>query len=78
MLDALRPYIGEVLKEVDELTLKMKDVERSLRNLTREDSTVKRLLDIPGIGLIVATAIRAAIADIHRSRPADTKSKPIC
>lgn len=64
--DALRPYIGEVLREIDELALKAKGVERSLRTLTEQDATVKRLEQIPGVGLIVSTAMRAAIADIHR------------
>lgn len=64
--DALRPYIGDVLKEIDELALKVKGVERSLRTLTQEDAIVKRLEQIPGVGLIVSTAMRAAIADIHR------------
>jgi transposase len=64
--DALRPYVCEVLKEIGELALKAKGVERSLRDLTREDPTVKRLEQIPGVGLIVATAMRAAVADIHR------------
>jgi transposase len=64
--DALRPYISDVLKEIDELALKAKGVERSLQTLTQEDATVKRLEQIPGVGLIVSTAMRAAIADIHR------------
>lgn len=64
--DALRPYIGDVLKEIDELALKAKGVERDLRTLTQEDLIVKRLEQLPGVGLIIATAMRAAVVDIHR------------
>jgi len=64
--DALRPYIGDVLREIDDLALKVRSVERGLRTLTEQDATVKRLEQIPGVGLIVSTAMRAAIADIHR------------
>jgi transposase len=64
--DALRPYIGDVLKEIAELAVKVKGVEYSLRTLTQEDAIVNRLEQIPGVGLIVSTAMRAAIADIHR------------
>jgi transposase len=64
--DALRPFIEQVLEEITELALKVKGVDRSLRDLTRDDPTVQRLEQTPGVGLIVATAMRAAIADIHR------------
>jgi transposase len=64
--DALRPYVSVVLTEIEELAVKVKGVERSLRDLTQQDPIVERIKQIPGIGLIIATAMRAAIADIHR------------
>jgi transposase len=64
--DALRPFIGQLLEEISELAHKVKGVDQSLRDLTRDDPTVQRLQQTPGVGLIVATAMRAAIADIHR------------
>lgn len=64
--DALRPFIEQVLVEIGELAQKANQVERTLRDLTREDCVVQRMQQTPGVGLIVSTAARAAIADIHR------------
>jgi transposase len=38
----------------------------TLRELTREDAVVQKLLKIPGIGLLTASALRAIIVDIQR------------
>lgn len=64
--DALRPVIAQLLREIDEFDERMKGVKRSLESLSGEDATVQRLQTIPGIGLIVSTALRAAVGDIHR------------
>lgn len=66
--DALRPFIAQLLREIDEFAERMKEVERSLVGLSTEDATVQRLRTIPGVGLIVSTALRAAVGDIHRFR----------
>jgi transposase len=66
--DLLRPIIEQLLQEVEEFAQRMKDIERSLESLTAEDATVQRLQQIPGIGLLTSTALRAAIGDIHRFR----------
>lgn len=66
--DALRPVIAQLLREIGEFAERMKDVERLLESLSTEDATVQRLRAIPGVGLIVSTALRAAVGDIHRFR----------
>lgn len=66
--DLLRPVIEQLLKEIEDFAQRMTDVERSLESLTAEDATVQRLQQIPGIGLLTSTALRAAICDIHRFR----------
>ena len=66
--DLLRPIVEQLLREIEESAQRMKDVERSLQSLTAEDATVQRLQQIPGIGLLTSTALRAAISDIHRFR----------
>lgn len=66
--DLLRPVIEQLLEEIEAFAQRMKDVERSLESLTAEDATVQRLQQIPGIGLMTSTALRAAISDIHRFR----------
>ena len=66
--DLLRPVIAQLLEEIEDFAQRMREVERSLENLTAEDATVQRLQKIPGIGLLTSTALRAAIGDIHRFR----------
>lgn len=63
---ALRALMFELLSEIAELERRVRDTERQLRTLTREDPIVQLLLQIPGIGLLTATALRAAIVDIQR------------
>ena len=58
--------LAELLREVRELEQRVAALERQLRDLTREDPIVQQLLGIPGIGLLSATALRAAIVDIQR------------
>lgn len=64
--DALRPVIADTLREIAELHERAKSVEHQLKILTREDPIVQRLMRVPGVGLLTATALRAAIVDIHR------------
>jgi len=64
--DALRPFIAQLLMEIEAFEEQMKRTEGSLKELTREDAVVQRLEQTPGVGLIVATGMRAAIRDIHR------------
>jgi transposase len=66
LTDALRPMMGEILTEVQQLEQRIAAVERQLEALTREDPIVQNLRDIPGVGLLTATALRAAIVDIQR------------
>lgn len=64
--DLLRTPLAEILTEVRELEQRVASLERQLRELTREDPIVQQLLNIPGIGLLTATALRAGIVDIQR------------
>ena len=62
----LRPGIEDTLAEIAGLEQRSAGIERELARLTREDPTVQALLGIPGIGLLSATALSAAIVDIQR------------
>jgi transposase len=64
--DALRPFVLDLLQEIAELEHRLKGIERMLRQLTHEDQVVRELLKIPGIGLLSATALRAALSDVQR------------
>lgn len=62
----LHPVIEETLAEIAALEARSTRIERELAALTRDDSVVRELTSIPGIGLLSATALRAAIVDIQR------------
>jgi len=64
--NAIRPYIQNLLQEVDDLHGHMKQVERSLAALSKEDAVVQRQLQNPGVGLLTATALRAGVVDVQR------------
>jgi transposase len=67
---ALRPIVHDLLGEIAELDARMQTCERQLTALTREDPVITQLLQIPGIGPLTATAMRAAVVDVHRFRTA--------
>lgn len=64
--DALRPWVLETLQEIAALKVRIQQIERQLRELTAEDPIVGELQNIPGVGLLSATALRAAIGNIQR------------
>lgn len=64
--DGLRPWVSEVLQEIDALKAQMHRLQRQIRSLTAQDPLVQRWLDVPGVGLLGATATRAAVVDMHR------------
>jgi transposase len=64
--DGLRPTLATMLDEVRAADAKIQGVERELSALTREDQRVKQLRQIPGVGPLTSTAIRAVVGDIQR------------
>lgn len=64
--DVLRPFVLEVLQEIAQLEERNVRIDLTLRELTGEDAVVQRLLKIPGIGLLTASALRAIIVDARR------------
>jgi transposase len=64
--DALRALIDEELQQIGTLKQRELDLERQLRAFVRDDELVKRWLDVPGVGLLGASALRAAVGDVHR------------
>jgi len=63
---ALRATLAEMLQEIRLLEEKMLVVERQLNALTRADACVRQLREIPGIGTLTSTALRAVVGDIQR------------
>jgi transposase len=64
--DALRPWIAEGLAEIEAFKAHMRAIERELTTLVAHDDLVQRWLDVYGIGLLGATALRAAAGDLTR------------
>lgn len=64
--DLLRPLLAETLQEVTGLTERIVRLEATLAALTRSDPVVQGLLKLPGVGLLGASALRAAVGDIQR------------
>ena len=54
------------LREFDRLTDDLNAIERDLAQSELADDRVKRLMTIPGIDMVVALALIAAIGDIER------------
>jgi transposase len=64
--DAIRPALDEARTEILELERRMRSVELQLRALARQIPEIRKLLTIPGIGLITATALVPFIGDVRR------------
>jgi transposase len=64
--DALRPVLAEAAREVAELEQRIHEVEVQLEGLAKQSPHVRRLRTVPGVGLLTATAIVAAVGDLKR------------
>jgi len=62
-LRLLRRVILETLQEINRLEESMADIEKELRHFTENNSAIKALTQIPGIGLLNSTALVAAVGD---------------
>jgi len=63
---ALQPLLARMLNDVDHLEERVQEVERQIAAVTREDQIVQHLRQIPGIGLLTSTALRATVGGIER------------
>jgi transposase len=64
--EALRPIFAEACLEIREIETRIKQVERQLEAIAEQLPAVEHLRTIPGIGLLIATALVAFIGDIRR------------
>jgi transposase len=62
----VRSALTRMLEEIRALEDKIDSVERELATLSRSDERVRQMREIPGIGLLTSTAIRATVGDIQR------------
>jgi len=66
--NALRAPLHEMCLEIRGLESRMRQAERELEALARQMPVVVRLRDIPGVGLLTATALVAFVGDVQRFR----------
>jgi transposase len=64
--EALRPALAAVCQEIRELEDRVEGIERQLEALAQQIPAVPRLRSIPGIGLLIATALVAFVGDVSR------------
>ncbi len=64
--DVLRSHLRDACSEIRELKNKTTGIEHELKALTKQLPEVQRLLTIPGIGLLTATAIVGFVGDLRR------------
>lgn len=57
--------LRELLGALDAKDARLRDYDQRLDQAAREDSRAKRLMALPGIGKLTATAILASVADPH-------------
>jgi transposase len=62
----LQPLLAGMLEDIDHFEQRIEEVERQLAAVTREDPIVHRLRQIPGVGLLTSTALRASVGGIER------------
>lgn len=62
----LRPALAEAGREVRELEQRILDIERQLREVSRQSPLITRLRTVPGIGLLTATALVAFVVNVQR------------
>jgi transposase len=51
--------------EANELDERMREIERELETLAKQEPVIRTLLEIPGIGVLTATALFASIGNVH-------------
>jgi transposase len=68
--EALRAPFAEVCEELRTLGQRIEQIETQLKALAEQMPEVTRLRSIPGVGLLIATAVVAFVGDIHRFRSA--------
>jgi transposase len=66
----LRHALALLLSEIRALEERVAGLERELAHVAAEDRVVQRLLRIPGVGLLSATAVVARVGPIHAFRTA--------
>lgn len=63
---ALQPLMLQMLSDFDQLEQRILEAERQIAGVARADEVVQQLRQIPGVGLLTSTALRATVGSIER------------
>lgn len=66
----LRPLVQALLSVHEQVCCEQEKLDRQVRHLAREDETTRRLMTVPGIGVVTALTFRHTIDDPSRFRSA--------
>lgn len=66
--DFVRPFLAEACEEISSLGHRIQSVDRTLKQMTRENELLRNLCTVPGIGVITATALVAFVGGVRRFR----------
>lgn len=61
----LIPTILRVVEDIDSIADRISQIDRELRLIGSNNEVAQRLMSIPGVGVITATALISAVPDIH-------------
>jgi transposase len=64
----VRASLAMVLEEVRALEARVAQIDQQLGRIAREQPIARRLQQVPGVGVITATALMGAVGDIHAFR----------
>ncbi len=64
--DAVRPSLAELCQDIRTLEDRIAETEQRIAAMAKHSPAVARLRTIPGVGLLIATAIIAFVGDVHR------------
>lgn len=59
--ELMRPSVAAILEELHQLQRRIGELEKQLKRVAKEDTVVQQFLQINGVGLLTATAMRAAV-----------------
>jgi transposase len=66
--ERVRRMVRLYAEEIDALEARIAAVEEELAHIAREDPVLRSLLQVPGIGLLTATALLASVGNVHAFR----------
>jgi transposase len=68
MPPVLRQALSAVMDEISRLDTRIAELEKQLRQEAKQRPAVQKLMDVPGIGLLIATALIAAVGNMEAFR----------